>query len=341
MKIIVGTYTYDGTAKGVYSYDLCFDTSQPGLTANLLDVAAVANPSYLSISPTGDMIYAVSECDETDSAVNAISLNTATGKMRLLNSVDDCGWGPCHIAQMGNNLAVSNYGDGSFALYEIADGGKVGTCIQLLKFDGRVEKSRIHCTIISPDRQYAVITNLGYDCIYVAKIKTNANGYSELGDYQTTYLEKGCGPRHGIFNRQGSMFYLVTEKSNEIMTFRFNAANGNMELLQTIATADDSYAAAADIHLSPDERHLYASIRRVEDGIAIYKVTECGLLEPVGKQPTGLHPRNFAISHDGEWMMVACRDSNVVEIYRINKTTGALKAISSIALSKPVCVKLL
>lgn len=66
------------------------------------------------------------------------------------------------------------------------------------------------------------------------------------------------------------------------------------------------------------------------------------ILQKVGYQPTGLHPRNFAISPNGRYLLCACRDSHEVQIYAIDPTTGLLSPTPhSIQMSQPVFVTFL
>jgi 6-phosphogluconolactonase len=100
---------------------------------------------------------------------------------------------------------------------------------------------------------------------------------------------------------------------------------------------------SADIHISPDGKFLYASHRLKKDGISIFKInSENGKLTKAGYQQTGIHPRNFNITPNGKYILVACRDSNRIEIYYRNGKTGMLTYTNKmIALSKPVCIQFL
>ena len=100
-------------------------------------------------------------------------------------------------------------------------------------------------------------------------------------------------------------------------------------------------AGSADIHVSPDGRFLYASNRLQGDGIAIFSINqEDGLLMKVGYLKTGIHPRNFIITPNGKFLLCACRDSHVVQIFSIDSKTGLLNDTGlSIQKTKPVCLK--
>ena len=88
---------------------------------------------------------------------------------------------------------------------------------------------------------------------------------------------------------------------------------------------------------------MYTSHRLKKDGISIFKIDKNkGIVEKVGFIKTGIHPRNFNITPNGKYLLCACSDSNVIEIYEINQENGDLKKIDKdIKMDKPVCIKYL
>ena len=76
---------------------------------------------------------------------------------------------------------------------------------------------------------------------------------------------------------------------------------------------------------------------RQNDGIALFHVNPDGTLEKVGYQHTGAHPRNFTVLD--HWILVACRDTDQIEIYSRDKKSGSLQDTGRrIQLPKPVFV---
>ena len=67
---------------------------------------------------------------------------------------------------------------------------------------------------------------------------------------------------------------------------------------------------------------------------------ETGNIERVGYCLTGKHPRNFAITPNGKYILVACRDENAIEIYEVNRETGMpMDTGKRIHTKAPVCVR--
>ena len=152
-------------------------------------------------------------------------------------------------------------------------------------------------------------------------------------------LEPASGPRHICFSKDGRFAYLINEISGKVTTLSYDGKC--LTPIQYIEADTVNAQGSADIHLSPDGKFLYASNRLKADGIAIFSVNqETGLLTKAGYQLTGIHPRNFVMTPDGKYLLVACRDSNVVQIFSRDKETGLLVDTGKrIETSKPVCLK--
>jgi len=64
-----------------------------------------------------------------------------------------------------------------------------------------------------------------------------------------------------------------------------------------------------------------------------------GTLTKIGYQLTGIHPRNFAITPNGKYLLVACRDNNKIQVFQRNEATGKLTETSQeIEVDKPTCI---
>ena len=149
----------------------------------------------------------------------------------------------------------------------------------------------------------------------------------------------GTGPRHFDFHPNGLYFYLLGELSGEVIVYDYNM--GDLKQKQTIFADSVGARGSADIHVSPNGRFLYASNRLQEDGIAVFSIDpQDGTLTKIGYQPTAKHPRNFAITPNGKFLLVASRDDNVIQVFSVDKKTGLLQdSNQDISIDKPVCIK--
>ena len=340
LHLLVGTYTENTAAEGVYLYSYDPKTAD----TQLLDVAPSGNPSFVIVSPDKASAYAVNEFNDGRQGVSSFSLSGES--IRLLNSVpipseQVPGEDPCNILLTGNTVLTSNYTGGSVTAFPVNDDGSLGGMSQSYVIHDGAEPAHMHCAVKSPDGKYIFVTNLGNDCIHrFAK----REGSQPLGTCETAWENQDSvpyGPRHMVFSADGRFAYLLCELGDKLVVFSYQ--DGLLTPIQTLTAYDGDGHGSADIHLSPDGRYLYTSHRLKGDGIAIFAVDPAsGMVEKRGFQPTGRHPRNFAISPDGRYLLCACRDDNVIEIYSIDKGTDALTPTGkNISVGAPVCVQII
>ena len=347
MYMLLGTYTSDEGSRGIYVYKFDTDTGK----SDSISMAEVANPSYLVISPNEKYVYSVGENKGEGSFAHSFSFDKESGTLELLNSQHTQGSSPAYIAldAKGNNVITANYGGGSISQFNVNADGTLSPLAKLFTFEGhgldstgRQEKPHLHSVRYSPDGLFLFAADLGTDRIYRYKsIHSVFEGQPALLETDTVIFDTpaGTGPRHFDFHPNGLYFYLIGELSGEVIVYDYNM--GDLVQKQTIASDTVAARGSADIHVSPNGRFLYASNRLKNDGIAIFSIdSQDGTLTKVGYQQTAKHPRNFAITPNGKYLLVAGRDDNVIQVYSIDKETGLLTDTrQDIAIDKPVCIK--
>jgi len=342
-NLLVGTYTKKGS-KGIYV--LSFDTAT-GKATEISHTAAAYNPSFLTISKDHAQVYAVNE--GSDGKVSAYSF--VDNKLNLIQEKISKGADPCYISLSPDqsNLFVANYSGGSITSYHRFADGRLSNPQQFIQHEGksvneaRQEKAHVHGVFFSPDGKYLLTPDLGMDeiSIYPYQIKNGSPLLTEkVSKIQSS---PGAGPRHLSFSSNGKFLYVIEELTGSISVYRFY--KGVASFLQKVVTHPSSFkgtAGSADIHLSPDGLYLYASNRGNENNIVSFKVLPNGKLEEKTIQyysTEGKAPRNFTISKDGNWLLVANQDSDNIIAFRRNIQTGVLTSTGvSIKLSMPVCL---
>ena len=338
LKMIVGTYT-DGTSKGIYS----FNFNQQTGTATPLCSLQITNPSYLTIAKDGNHIYAVTERNDDMASVCAIGFNKRTGSMQLINMQKTCGEDPCYVDTNGRMVITANYSGGSMSVFPLnAEGALQPMSQQISGGIGGPDTVRqtvphVHCARFSADGKDIYATDFSADRLL--QIEVNADKTDIGNDWVFANVTQGSGPRHIELSRDGRFMYVMSELSGHITVFALKGNNNKP--LQEIQSDTTFARGGADIHLSPDGRFLYSSNRLKNDGIAIFKVnTNTGLLAKAGYQPTGTHPRNFNITPNGKFLLCACRDSNAIQVFKINPKTGLLTDTHhDIHIDRPACIK--
>lgn len=349
MYLFVGSYATP-EEEGIKVYQFSENTGDVSFISGL---KGISNPSYLTPALNGERVYAVGENEGNSSTANAIAFSREDGKLTLLNSQPTGGAAPCYITiSPGAKFVITaNYGGGSITVLPLDKDGKLQSSTRLISFIGngpdeeRQSQPHLHCVEFTPDYKYLLANDLGTDKIHVLPVSdavSDGVAYSLFNESKITEakVEPGSGPRHICFHPNQKFAYLINELSGKVTAFSYN--DGRLNAMQYIEADTLGAKGSGDIHISPDGKFLYASNRLQADGIAIFAVDEAkGTLTKVGYQLTGIHPRNFVIAPNGRYLLVACRDSNCIQIFEIDKTTGLLTDTGKkIETNKPVCLKL-
>jgi 6-phosphogluconolactonase (cycloisomerase 2 family) len=344
LYLFVGTYAKESEA-GIYLYRFNTET---GSATFVRDISGIGNPSYLALDKDETLLYSVSETDASGARVYAYSFDRKTADIRLLDKKETGGSGPCYIWVDGRRkLAVTaNYSGGSVSALPLSATGELGAP-SVYTFEGgipgsaRQDAPHLHCIYASPDEKYLYANDLGTDRIYRYDLLPGESGAITLKAGQPAFfsLPAGEGPRHTTFHPNGKFAYLIGELSGRVTVMEY--AGGNLTPIQYIEADSLHAAGSADIHITPDGHFLYASNRLKGDGLAIFSIDrESGRLTKAGYQPTGKHPRNFIITPNGKFLLCACRDTNVIQVFAVDKQNGLLTDLQKdIKVSRPVCLK--
>ena len=342
LNLIVGTYTKSCDSKGIYVYEFDSNTGDFSLKSNTENIL---NPSYLTVSSDNKFVYSVSENDKK-SSVSAFGYNSKSGKLDFINFQNPNGLNPCYIINDDKNVITANYSSGNISVLGKNNDGSIGEVKQVVQHTGksinakRQEAPHAHMVYFSPDKKYVLANDLGTDKVY--SYQYNPNSASEVLVLKASVVVKpGSGPRHLIFSKNGKYVYVLQELDGTISSFSF--ANGLLEKVSesTVVASDfKGDVGAADIHISPDGKFLYATNRGTANDISVFKILKKGKLEFVQRTSTlGKGPRNFTIDPTGNFLLVGHQYTNEIVIFKRDKTTGKLNDTGKkIALCSPVCL---
>jgi 6-phosphogluconolactonase len=344
-NLLIGTYTQKGS-KGIYVYH--FDTAT-GKAIEINHTNNISNPSFLAITKDKQNAYAVNE--DIEGGVSSFSFKN--NSLKLLQQIPSKGAHPCYITISPDqkNVFVANYTGGNIAqFYRFAD-GRLSTVRQLIQHVGsglnkeRQEKAHVHGAFFNPEGDYLFTPDLGMDQITAYPYKANSNPVLQADKAIVLNSTPGAGPRHISFSKNGKLLYAIEELTGTVTVFQFE--KGKVQTLQTVATHPDDFKGqpgSADIHLSPNGKFLYVSNRGSENNIAKLAVLDNGLLNTKSIQyfsTKGSKPRNFTISKDGKWLLVANQDTDNIVVFKIDPVSGDLKdSGNQIKVSTPVCLVL-
>lgn len=344
-NLLIGTYTQKGS-KGIYVYH--FDTTT-GKAIELSHTSNISNPSFLAITKDKKNVYAVNE----DKAGGVTSFSFNSNVLKPLQQVSSKGAHPCYITISPDqkNIFVANYTGGNIAqFYRFAD-GSISNARTIIQHKGasihkeRQEKAHVHGTFFNPAGNYLFTPDLGMDQItgYAYNASTNPVIQAEMPIVLNA--TPGSGPRHMSFAKNGKLIYVIEELTGTVSVYQIQ--KGISKKIQTIATHPSNFsgqAGSADIHLSPDEKFLYVSNRGDENNIVKLTLFENGLINTEHHKyfsSKGIKPRNFTISKDGKWLLVANQDTDNIAVYKIHPLNGDLIDTGhQIKISMPVCLVL-
>ena len=353
MELIVGTY-----GRRMRRLEL-----GGGFEVLASDAIEAENTSCLAFSPDRRFLFAVSEMGD-DSGV--YSFWVLKNRIVRLSEIRGMSPDPCHLLyipgyfnQCGDPdngaLLTADYSGGSITLFPVRS-GRISAATQVVRFEGhgpvrdRQQGAHIHHLVLHGNFLMAV--DLGSDCIHVLRLFDSSvrplcdNRLDRELRLESVFdipAPAGSGPRHLVIDASGSHFYVLTELSNDILVYSmpdFTAADDRPALLQRLPVGDPSFPeqAGGDIQLSPDGRHLYASLRNGGDGLVVCDVRPDGSLQRSGFYPTGAHVRDFSFLPNGylagvasgEHMVVCCKNGMCVQFFRRDPADGSLTLVREI-----------
>jgi len=346
-KFYVGTFTSEG-AEGIY---LCNFNSETGDISLDKSFKGIDNPSFLKISASKEYLYAVSrtteEIEKSGGFVVAYKIGE-DGNLKFLNKQISNGAGPCHIdvSADGKYAAIATYGGGTTSVYPINADGTLNPASSLIDNNSLLDPnqnivSHAHSIKFSPFDGKVYSADLGTDKL---NIYSNKNGVLINGKQNFVKITEGAGPRHFDFHQSGKIIYVINELNSTVTVLK--KEKNIWHVIQNISTLPADFEGksyCADIHISSDGRFLYGT-NRGHNSVVIFEVkpksNELKFLRTVSVE--GDWPRNFTLSPDGDFLLVANQRSGNITVFKINKETGMPEFTGKeIELPAPVCLEFL
>lgn len=339
--LLVGTYTNTGKSQGLYMYEVDVKKAK----STLISVTAgIVNPSFLTLTSDSKYVYTVSE-DGSNSLANAFSFEKDKASLNFLNSIPAMGSDPCYISATKKHVFTANYSSGSISVFGRGSDGSLTEIEQQILHTGkgpnaeRQNEAHVHQTVLSPNGKFLLATDLGTDRVSVYRYQPKGIS-AVLTPWDTLSVKPGSGPRHLVFNKKGTLLYLLHELDGTLSTVAMK--NGKLKTIQetSIVLKGPKKASAADIHLSPDGKYLYATNRAPANTITCFSVTGDGRLTFVQQIATGGDgPRNFSITPDGKYLFTGNQNSDHIVVFKRNIQTGLVSDTGlRIEVPAPVCL---
>ncbi|QKN82695.1 6-phosphogluconolactonase [Scandinavium goeteborgense] len=229
---------------------------------------------------------------------------------------------PTHIStdHSGKFLFSGSYNQACVSVTRLEEGLPVGVVDVVEGLDG------CHSANITPDNRTLWVPALKQDRICLFTLSDDGKLVAQTPAEVATV--EGAGPRHMAFHPNQQYAYCVNELNSSVDVWELSDPHGEIECVQTLDMMPPDFTGtrwAADIHITPDGRHLY-TCDRTSSTLTVFTISEDGsVLEVQGFQPTETQPRGFNVDHSGKYVLAVGQKSHHLAVYEIKGEQGLLE----------------
>ncbi|WP_090045297.1 beta-propeller fold lactonase family protein [Limnohabitans sp. 2KL-27] len=291
-------------------------------------VSVGGNLMPMAIHPNQKVLYAVRRSEPM--AVARLAIDPVSRDLQLLDETAL----PASMAYISTDLAgrfllAASYPGHQITVSPLAADGTVGPVQQVL-----ATGPYAHAILPSPCQRYVLATALGGGELMVLHFNAESGQLTQAASWAA---RAGAGPRHFRFDPQGRWVYLLHELDGTVDVLAWDAAQARLSLVQTVGILPPGFTGkpwAADLHLTPDGRHLYTS-ERTSSTLAHFTVDAAsGRLTPQGHTSVETQPRGFAIDPSGRHLLVVGQLSHHLSRWALDPNTGHLDMQQRIAVGQ-------
>ncbi|MFL4985233.1 MAG: lactonase family protein [Xanthobacteraceae bacterium] len=251
------------------------------------------------------------------------------------------------LDRSGRFLLGASYGANLVSANPVGADGRVGEPLQVVPTARNAHSIRADNT-----NRFVFVPHLGTDQVFQF-LFDEKSGRLTANTPPVLQLKQGTGPRHLIGSADNRFVYVLNELTGAVTTLSLDSITGLLKELDSasVLPADtklspgmprgavgapgasqaprntDNDIWAADLHLTPNGRFLYAS-ERTTSTLGAFRVDGAsGKLTYLGSTPTEKQPRGFAIDPSGRFVVVSGEKSDTLSSYAIDAESGALKPV--------------
>ena len=323
------TWVYVANADSQEISILQLDRASGALTQ--VDTVAVGGTVMpMAISPDKRALHAALRSQPY--RVISFAIDPATGKLKKLGEAALAdSMANIDVDRSGRWLFAASYGGNKITVNAIDKDGLVGAVQQLIP-----TRPNAHAIHADAANRFVFATSLGGDNVSAWHFDA-ATGVLSANDPALVAAPVKSGPRHFVWDAAQRHVYLLSELDGSLAAYDYDAVRGTLREVQRTTSLPEGFAGkpwAADLHLAPDGRHLYAS-ERTSSTITVYEVDAAsGQMKTLASVPTEKTPRGFAIDPSGRYLVASGQDSHGVAVYAIDPSSGALSPLQRLAVGK-------
>lgn len=291
MKFLIGSY-----AEGVYSANLNMDTKR---IESINQLNNLNKPTYLTKTKDGFATYF--KRNEMY-AIGIFDKNFNMIKQRLFPDA------PCHISYSSsqNLFFVSSYHEGTLLVFD-----KNLNLVQRIAYG---TNAKIHFAEYVDDIESLIVVDLGLNSIYRYTINQ-----LHMKLIETIRFAGNPGPRHFTYSKSNKTLYVIHEYECSV-TYHAFKDNYFVETHKMFLPRNDRSSASA-IRITHDEKFLYLA-NRGRESLSVINIELKELIQTV--DTCGEHPRDFNLSLDEKFVVVANMHSDNLTLFERDSATGKL-----------------
>ena len=329
------TYMYVGNAASNEIVVLALDPK----TGDLKEIEKIVVPGItkaggsipMAVSPNKKFLYAGFRGEPQVAA--AFAIDAKTGKLKHLGN-GPLGDSMAYIAtdRTGKFLLSASYPGHKVNLNPIGADGVVGAVKQTVP-----NLPNSHAILTDKSNRHVLSPSLGSDSVTQLNFDA-ATGTLTPNNPPAAKTAEKSGPRHFRFSANEKFVYLLNELHASIYVFPYDAKAGTLgqpvQVVNAMPPNSQLKPWAADIHLTPNGKFLYAS-ERTTSTLSAFKVDAAtGMVTQIDTTPTEQQPRAFEIDPTGKFLYVVGEKSDSMTSYAIDAKTGKLSKLKQYPIGK-------
>ena len=312
-------------------------------------VPAGSNVKHMALSPDHRFLYASVRSEPF--SVITYSINSETGSLNQLSKeLLPHNMAYISVDQSGRYLFSVSYTDAKIEVNPIGlDGVVKSEPVQVISTGPNP-----HSILVDRSNQFVYVPHLGN-----AQIKqflfNETSGVLTPNDPEAVYTQDDSGPRHFDFSPDNRFVYVSNEMDGMVYSYKIDNETGILDEIQRISaippnlspepstpadgdgdgdwaqeTEDEEVTTfgVADIHITPNGKWLYVSVRANNTITAFGVDPHSGNLTYIGSYDTEKIPRGINIDPRGKFVIAAGQESGYISIHAINEETGELKFLN-------------
>ena len=282
-----------------------------------------SNPYSITVSPNGQFAYVANSGDGT---VSVFSINPNTGALNTVGLPVFSGAGSSSypysvaISPNGQFAYVANLNDGTVSTFSINPGTGALSVVGLPVSSGSHSFSEPNSVTVSPNGQFAYVTNLNEGTVSTFSINPGTGALSLLGAPNPTGIGTGGSAPYSIaISPNGQFAYVANFFEGTVSTFSINPSSGTLSIMGTPTLAG---VEPKSVSVSPNGQFLYA-VNFLDGTVSTFSIDpSTGALSAVnlpvstGSGPSS-YPYSIVVSPNGQFTYVVNQNNRTVSTFSI------------------------